>query len=135
MVNTDRYGRTVGHVWIGDRNINREMIREGHAWAYRRYLDDKTLIDDETHAQKNGIGLWGLPETERVPPWDWRRGKREPQPEQERESVAGQAFDCGAKRKCGEMVSCEEARFYLEECGLARLDGDGDGVPCEALCR
>lgn len=35
-------------------------------------------------------------------------------------------FDCGAKRKCGEMVSCEEARFYLEECGFARLDRDGD---------
>ena len=48
VLNIDRYGRTVGHVWIGDRNINREMIREGHAWVYRRYLDDKTLIDDET---------------------------------------------------------------------------------------
>jgi hypothetical protein len=34
-----------------------------------------------------------------------------------------------------EMVSCAEARFYLKECGLARLDGDGDGVPCESLCR
>jgi endonuclease YncB( thermonuclease family) len=90
VVNTDRYGRTVGHVCIGDRNINREMIREGHAWVYRRYLDDKTLLDDETHAQKNGIGLWGLPETERVPPWDWRRSKREPK--QEREPVPDQEF-------------------------------------------
>jgi hypothetical protein len=33
------------------------------------------------------------------------------------------------------MGSCEEARFYLERCGLSRLDGDGDGMPCEALCR
>ena len=28
-----------------------------------------------------------------------------------------------------------EARFYLTQCGLARLDGDGDGVPCETICR
>jgi hypothetical protein len=32
------------------------------------------------------------------------------------------------------MTSCEEALFHLEECGLSRLDGDSDGVPCEALC-
>jgi endonuclease YncB( thermonuclease family) len=36
VVTTDRYGRTVGHVWIGDRHINREMIRQGHAWVYRQ---------------------------------------------------------------------------------------------------
>ena len=42
---------------------------------------------------------------------------------------------CGANRKCGEMTSCEEARFYLEKCGVKQLDGDGDGVPCESLCR
>jgi len=33
------------------------------------------------------------------------------------------------------MVSCEEAQFYLHECGLSKLDRDGDGVPCEALCK
>jgi endonuclease YncB( thermonuclease family) len=52
-VDTDRYGRAVGHVWLGDRHINREMVREGHGWVYRKYLDDKTLLDDETRAQKN----------------------------------------------------------------------------------
>ena len=33
VVDTDRYARTVGHVWIGDRHINREMVRDGHAWV------------------------------------------------------------------------------------------------------
>jgi hypothetical protein len=41
---------------------------------------------------------------------------------------------CGSKRYCREMESCDEARFYLERCGLGRLDGDGDGVPCESIC-
>ncbi|HAS84022.1 MAG TPA: hypothetical protein DCS43_15420 [Verrucomicrobia bacterium] len=33
------------------------------------------------------------------------------------------------------MADCAEARRYLNECGLTRLDGDGDRTPCEALCR
>jgi hypothetical protein len=32
------------------------------------------------------------------------------------------------------MASCAEARFYLQQCGLTRLDADRDGVPCEAIC-
>ncbi|MFB9061263.1 MULTISPECIES: excalibur calcium-binding domain-containing protein [Sphingobium] len=32
------------------------------------------------------------------------------------------------------MDSCSEAYHYLNECGLSRLDGDGDGVPCESIC-
>lgn len=41
---------------------------------------------------------------------------------------------CGGKRTCGEMDSCAEANFYLDTCGVGRLDGDGDGVPCERIC-
>ncbi|MBU3979175.1 excalibur calcium-binding domain-containing protein [Patescibacteria group bacterium] len=33
------------------------------------------------------------------------------------------------------MTSCAEAQFYLNSCGVSRLDGDKDGVPCETLCR
>ena len=44
-------------------------------------------------------------------------------------------FVCGTKRYCKEMSSCEEARFYLEKCGLSGLDRDKDGIPCEALCK
>ncbi|HUV21539.1 MAG TPA: excalibur calcium-binding domain-containing protein [Gammaproteobacteria bacterium] len=33
------------------------------------------------------------------------------------------------------MTSCEEAMFYLRQCGESSLDGDKDGVPCELICR
>jgi hypothetical protein len=46
----------------------------------------------------------------------------------------GPSFRCGGKRVCGQMDSCEEANFYLNQCGLGRLDGDNDGVPCESIC-
>lgn len=38
-------------------------------------------------------------------------------------------------RYCKQMSSCEEARFYLTQCGLDALDRDKDGVPCESLCK
>lgn len=44
------------------------------------------------------------------------------------------SYSCGAKRTCGEMDSCAEANHYLNVCGRSRLDGDGDGVPCESIC-
>ncbi len=28
---TDRYSRLIGAIWLGTRDINREMVREGHA--------------------------------------------------------------------------------------------------------
>ncbi|WP_244214523.1 excalibur calcium-binding domain-containing protein [Cupriavidus plantarum] len=33
------------------------------------------------------------------------------------------------------MQSCEEATFYLRNCPGTKIDGDGDGIPCErSLC-
>ena len=39
------------------------------------------------------------------------------------------------KKTCSAMRSCQEAYFYLNSCGVSRLDGDKDGVPCESICR
>jgi hypothetical protein len=44
-------------------------------------------------------------------------------------------YHCGKKRLCGEMDSCEEAKYHLKECGLTRLDRNKDGVPCESICK
>ena len=58
VVDVDRYDRLVGKIWLGDRDINRELVREGHAWVYRRYLDDESLLEDEAHAKTEQLGLW-----------------------------------------------------------------------------
>lgn len=128
----DRYGRIVGQVYVDCIHVNRHLVKEGLAWAYRQYLKDKTLLQVEQAAREVKIGLWSLPSTEQVPPWEWRRGARTvttTEPEKEAQ------FECGTKRYCKEMTSCEEAKYYLENCGLTQLDGDRDGVPCEALCK
>ena len=68
------------------------------------------------------------------PPSAGRNGTRMPLPLLPRGNGAIR-FVCGPKRYCREMSSCEEAMFYLKECGLTRLDGNGDGIPCNRLCR
>ena len=128
----DDYGRTIGVVTVAGLNVEAEQVRRGLAWVYRQYRHDPQLLALEAEAKAARRGLWA--EANPKPPWDWRHSG---QSQQASERSAPRVFTgrCGAKRTCKEMTSCEEARFYLTECGLSRLDRDQDGVPCEALCR
>ena len=132
QIGVDRYGRTVGELYTDDVCVGCELVREGHAWVYRRYSDDAVLTLLEDQARAAGRGLWGLPASERIPPWEWRHA-RDGSPDRERVDAKSLAR-CGPKRRCAEMTDCAEARRYLA-CGLPYLDGDGDGTPCDALCR
>ena len=73
----DRYGRTVGTIFSEGLNINKEMVKAGHAWVYIQYAKDETLFILEKNAKENQLGLWALPEGERIPPWQWRKNKRQ----------------------------------------------------------
>lgn len=70
----DRYGRTVGRPHIGDLDVCEEMVRSGSAWVYREYVIDRGLFALENHAREAKRGIWGLTESQRVEPWNWRRG-------------------------------------------------------------
>ncbi|RKK03204.1 nuclease [Pseudoroseomonas wenyumeiae] len=142
---TDQYGRTVGRVWAGSLDVSAELVRRGAAWVYRQYNRDPMLPPLEAEARQAKRGLWALPASEQVQPWVWRRnGGRATATAQP--SAAGRAgatasssstadLSCGSKRYCTQMSSCAEAQFYFRQCGLSRLAGDRDGVPCEQLCR
>lgn len=46
-----------------------------------------------------------------------------------------QSWSCVPRKTCGRIGSCDEAYWYLANCTWgSRLDGDGDGVPCETIC-
>ena len=50
-------------------------------------------------------------------------------------AATSEAFKCEGKKYCSEMKSCDEAKFYLRNCPGVKIDGDGDGIPCERqLC-
>ena len=72
---TDRYNRILAQIFYKGRNINHEMVIEGHAWAYRRYLTNNELLEMEQTAKDIRAGLWGLSESP-IAPWQWRRGSR-----------------------------------------------------------
>ena len=54
--NKDRYNRFIGVCFVKKDNLNKWMVRNGYAVAYKRYSKDYVL--DEEFAKKNKIGLW-----------------------------------------------------------------------------
>lgn len=45
------------------------------------------------------------------------------------------SFNCKTRKSCSTVLTCEEARFQLRECGNTALDKNNDGVPCNAMCK
>jgi len=74
----DRYGRTVAEIYIGNRNINLQMVQIGAAYVYRQYLkqcDRDSYLRAEDTATKKGLGVWGPFKPAQVP-WEYRRSRR-----------------------------------------------------------
>jgi micrococcal nuclease len=69
----DRYGRSVADVTLPDgRLLNREMVRRGMAWWYRRYAPNSfELANVETDAKTARVGIWSQSHPDA--PWDWRK--------------------------------------------------------------
>lgn len=143
VTDIDRYGRAVAVLTLEGRNINAEMVKGGGAWAYRRYLSDQRYIRWEEEARHARRGLWRLQADQIMAPWDWRSARRRggtttmtSLPPSIADRPSSQPIrQCGAKRVCRQMGSCEEALYFLKSCNVRSLDGDGDGVPCEKICR
>ena len=50
-------------------------------------------------------------------------------------AASARPYRCTGKQHCSQMESCGEARFYQQHCPGTKMDGDGDGEPCEDMCR
>lgn len=74
VTGTDRYGRSLCNVLIGGLDVNKEQVRRGMAWWYRKYSSDPAYAAAERVARNARVGLWSDPEP--VPPWDFRREAR-----------------------------------------------------------
>jgi micrococcal nuclease len=71
VVDTDRYGRQVGRIYLGDRFINKEQVEDGMAWRYPTFDWQGEFSAPEADARRHARGLWSDPHP--VPPWDFRR--------------------------------------------------------------
>lgn len=129
----DKYNRLLRYLFLEDgTNINELMLSEGFAHEYTynlpyKYRDDFKQAEIEARESKRGLWADGActdgSEANSVLPAATSSLE-----------IEGN-YSCGAKSKCSEMKTCAEAKFYLNTCGLSRLDGDKDGTPCESLCR
>lgn len=68
----DQYKRILGVIYLGDTNINAEMIRAGYAWNYK-YSKDKYYIKLQEKAKADKKGLWK--DKNAIDPWQWRKNK------------------------------------------------------------
>ena len=46
-------------------------------------------------------------------------------------AAVSNSFSCDGRKYCSQMRSCAEAKYFLANCPGVKMDGDGDGIPCE----
>lgn len=139
---TDKYGRLLRYVWMGDILINELLVRDGYAKSSTYPPDVKyqeKFLAAERKAREEEKGLWGqvctVPKASeststKTSPLSLQAQPSSPSTNQE---TTG-SFTCNCAKTCGQMASCEEAYYQLINCGCSKRDGDKDGVPCEEIC-
>jgi micrococcal nuclease len=66
----DQHGRLLGTLRLGERDLNRELVAEGMAWAFGGFRAADDLVAAEAVARRERRGLWADPDP--VPPREWR---------------------------------------------------------------
>lgn len=150
-VGRDTYGRTLGTLYLGEQNINKLMVQEGHAWSTRYKYDRGPYVADERMARALSRGF--NREGGAVMPRDFRQlngacpppggaaaapaaPAATPTPKPAAAAVAPQVVAdagrrCDGRKYCSQMTSCAEATWFLKNCPGVQMDGNHDGVPCE----
>lgn len=67
----DRYDRLIGTVEFNGQSLNKELVRNGLAWHFKRYSKDKEFAALEVFSREQSRGLWS--QSNPIPPWEWRR--------------------------------------------------------------
>ena len=75
----DRYGRVLGVVYVGQTNVNLELVRNGYAEVYRGKpapgFDSDPYWQAEAQAKAEKLNIWSLGD-DYVSPREWRGKKK-----------------------------------------------------------
>jgi endonuclease YncB( thermonuclease family) len=144
VVAHDEWGRTVGKVVDGPKDIGDRMVRDGHAWSTRFKYDRGPYVAEERMAQSLKRGLHA--DGGAIQPREFRQRngpcegdapphaapRAAPLPAAARPAAAAVAGPrCDGRLHCSQMTSCQEATWFLKNCPGVKMDGNRDGVPCE----
>ena len=125
----DKYHRLLRYVFLLDgTNFDELMIKEGYALEYTyhtAYKYQSLFKSAQVEAQNNKRGLWV----------DGACSNFQTNSKATPVSSNSQNFACDCKKLCSQIATCEEAYFQLNQCGCTKRDSDGDGIPCESICK
>jgi len=142
-VERDRYGRLVAEVYQDGGSTNLQMVQEGQAVVYRKYLDacadtKQQYLQAEASAKQRDRGFWRY--SNPVMPWDYRSGKRPASTSAGANSRSGSSASSSSSQQqgdldCSDFDTQAQAQQVLESQpgDPHRLDGNGDGEACESL--
>jgi len=130
---TDKYGRLLRYVWVGDIFVNDYLVRQGYAYAYTYPPDVKysdQFVESQQEAKDNNRGLWTSCQSSQEP-------VSVPIPAQTPTTTEGIICSYNAYN-CSDFSTHNEAQNVFEQCGgvnndVHKLDSDKDGIACESL--
>ena len=79
----DMYGRIIGTIYLRkvlgvySGNINKAMVQNGAAWWYEEFSNDSEYAALQAEAKQNKLGVWGEHWETCIPPWEFRKQKKD----------------------------------------------------------
>ena len=136
---TDKYGRRLVYVFRepDDTFINGKLVEEGFARA-RSYKPntryDPLLKEYQSEAKRLGRGLWGACDAPGSSQPKAVASAKPRTPRAEKTTLKNP----GDSKNCADFGSYDEAKMWYDTYkpmygDVAKLDADGDGIPCESL--
>jgi len=56
--------------------VSHELVKQGRCWWYRKDAPGNVILEDlERRARGGGLGVWA--DSAPIPPWEWRKARRE----------------------------------------------------------
>jgi len=149
---TDKYGRLLRYVWVGDLLVNEYLVKEGYAQVSTYPPDVKyqeRFLAAQKEARENNRGLWGacsyfgqpavIPSPKPTPTPKPLVPSPKPTFSPQPPPSGGGGYNCSANvYNCSDFQYQEDAQYVFEYCGgvgndVHVLDNDKDGVACETL--
>jgi micrococcal nuclease len=121
---SDRYGRTLGIVNVGNLDANAMMIEDGWAWHYKQYNKDPRLASLEIAARDAKRGLWEDPSP--LAPWEFRARKRFAKSVDEPSDGVPRMYWLNASSGVRHNSTCE----HFGNTSQGRKCGPNEGRPC-----
>lgn len=150
---TDKHGRLLRYIWLGDMLVNEYLAKEGYAQSSTYPPDVKyqnRFIEAQRQAREEKKGLWGdvcntqpaqtsqenqqqtTTSTQNI---QSTTSQTAPSTQTQPSSQTSGSYTCDCSKTCSQMSSCAEAQYQLNVCGCKARDTDKDSIACDSDCQ